>query len=192
MIKLPKENLYTIPNILSFYRLFSFPLVLYFILANNERIFVILLIINLITDFLDGFIARRFNMQTDFGAKLDSLADDATYFLAFIGLFVFKFNEFISYKVSALSFLVLYLITILISLIKFKTMPGLHLYSSKLGAVFQGAFFFVLFLSGFYPVFYYVMILLGIASFVEQIIILIIVKEMKPNYKGLHWVLKNR
>jgi cardiolipin synthase (CMP-forming) len=192
MIKLPKENLYTVPNILSFYRLISFPVVLYFILANKETIFVILLIINLITDFFDGFIARRFNMQTDFGAKLDSLADDATYFLAFIGLFVFKFNEFIPYKISTLSFLVSYMITILISLIKFKAMPGLHLYSSKLGAVLQGSFFFVLFIFGFSPIFYYVMILLGIASFVEQIIILIIVKEMNPSYKGLYWVLKNR
>jgi len=192
MIKLPKENLYTIPNILSFYRLISFPVVLYFILANKETIFVILLIINLITDFFDGLIARRFNMQTDFGAKLDSLADDATYFLAFIGLFVFKFNEFIPYKISALSFLASYIITILISLIKFKVMPGLHLYSSKLGAVLQGSFFFVLFIFGFFPIFYYVMILLGIASFVEQIIILIIVKEMKPSYKGLYWMLKNR
>jgi CDP-diacylglycerol--glycerol-3-phosphate 3-phosphatidyltransferase len=192
MIKLPKENLYTVPNILSFYRLISFPVVLYFILANNESIFVILLIINLITDFLDGFIARRFNMQTDFGAKLDSLADDATYLLAFIGLFVFKIAEFEPYKISASLFLLSYVTSLLVSLIKFGRMPSLHLYSSKVGAVLQGSFFFVLFIFGFYTWFYYIVVILGIASFSEQIIILVFRPEMKSDTKGLYWVLKNK
>jgi CDP-diacylglycerol--glycerol-3-phosphate 3-phosphatidyltransferase len=192
MIKLPKENLYTVPNILSFYRLNSFPVVLYFILANNESIFVILLIINLITDFLDGFIARIFNMQTDFGAKLDSLADDATYLLAFIGLFVFKIAEFEPYKISASLFLLSYLTSLLVSLIKFGRMPSLHLYSSKVGAVLQGSFFFVLFIFGFYTWFYYIVVILGIASFSEQIIILVFRPEMKSDTKGLYWVLKNK
>ena len=192
MIKLPKENLYTVPNILSFYRLISFPVVLYFIIDNNERVFVILLIINLISDFLDGFIARKFNMQTDFGAKLDSLADDATYLLAFIGLFVFKLDEFVPYKVSALLFLVSYLASILVSLLKFRKMPSLHLYSSKLGAVLQGAFFFVLFIFGFFTLFYYIVVISGIASFSEQVIILLLSPEMRSDSKGLYWVLKNK
>jgi cardiolipin synthase (CMP-forming) len=192
MIKLPKENLYTVPNILSLYRLISFPVVLYFIIDNNERVFVILLIINLITDFLDGLIARKFKMQTDFGAKLDSLADDATYVLAFIGLFVFKLDEFVPYKVSALLFLVSYLASILVSLLKFRKMPSLHLYSSKLGAVLQGAFFFVLFIFGFFTLFYYIVVISGIASFSEQVIILLLSTEMRSDSKGLYWVLKNK
>jgi CDP-diacylglycerol--glycerol-3-phosphate 3-phosphatidyltransferase len=166
--------------------------VLYFILANQETIFVILLIINLITDFLDGFIARKFNMETEFGARLDSLADEGTYILAFVGIFMFKAADFEPYKISALSFLSAYVLSILISLIKFKKMPSLHLYSSKVGAIMQGAFFFVLFIFGFYTVFYYVMIIWGIVSFLEQIIILLIGSEMKPNSKGLYWVLNNQ
>ena len=192
MIKLPKQNLFTVPNILSFYRILSFPVVLYFILANQETIFVILLIINLITDFLDGFIARKFNMETEFGARLDSLADEGTYILAFVGIFMFKAADFEPYKISALSFLSAYVLSILISLIKFKKMPSLHLYSSKVGAIMQGVFFFVLFIFGFYTVFYYVMIIWGIVSFLEQIIILLIGSEMKPNSKGLYWVLNNQ
>jgi cardiolipin synthase len=187
-----KKILFTIPNVLSFYRLISFPVVLYFILGNNERIFVILLIINLVTDFLDGFIARRFNMQTDFGAKLDSLADDATYLLAFIGLFVFKIAEFEPYKISASLFLVSYLASIIVSLLKFRKMPSLHLYSSKLGAVLQGAFFFVLFIFGFFTLFYYIVVISGIASFSEQVIILLLSPEMRSDSKGLYWVLKNK
>ncbi len=190
MIKLQKENILTVPNILSFYRLISFPVVLYFILTGNERMFVILLMINLITDLLDGFIARKFNMLTDFGAKLDSLADDATYLVAFIGLFIFKFNEFVPYKISISLFLISYMTSLIVSLIKFGKMPSLHLYSSKAGAVLQGFFFFALFLIGFYTPFYYIVVILGIASFSEQIAILLLSREMRPDLKGLYWVLK--
>ena len=191
MYKRQNERILTIPNMLSFYRLLAFPVVLYFIFTGNERLFVILLIISLMTDFLDGFIARMLNMQTDFGARLDSLADDATYLLAFVGLIVFKLNEFLPYRISASLFLLSYVTSIVVSLIKFRKMPSLHLYSAKVGAVLQGSFFIVLFIFGFIPLYYYFVVISGIASFVEQAIILLLKKEMKSDFKGLYWVLKN-
>jgi len=42
-----KKNL-NVPNVLSFYRLLSFPFVMYFALAKHENIFVVLQKINLI------------------------------------------------------------------------------------------------------------------------------------------------
>ncbi|MEL6651216.1 MAG: CDP-alcohol phosphatidyltransferase family protein, partial [Bacteroidota bacterium] len=79
-----------IPNILSLYRLFSFPIVLGVALTGYEEIFVVLLCVNLITDILDGMIARIFKMQTEIGARLDSIADLGTYVLAILGIFLFK------------------------------------------------------------------------------------------------------
>jgi len=67
-----KENIYNVPNFLSFYRLLTFPLVLYFIYTGEENLFAIFLCVNLVTDILDGLIARMFNLKTKFGAKLDS------------------------------------------------------------------------------------------------------------------------
>lgn len=69
-----KKKIVTVPNLLSFYRLLAFPLILWLIISGKERLFAIFLIINLVTDFLDGFIARVFNQETDLGAKLDSFA----------------------------------------------------------------------------------------------------------------------
>lgn len=85
-----KKNI-NIPNILSFYRILSFPFVLYFALSKQENTFVILLAINLVTDILDGFIARRFNMQTELGARMDSIADIGVYISA-ICLIFFGFS----------------------------------------------------------------------------------------------------
>ncbi len=88
------NNKLTIPNILSAYRIFTFPLILFFAINKQENLFVVFLIINLITDILDGLIARAFKIQTEFGARLDSIADIGTYILAIVGILIFKASEF--------------------------------------------------------------------------------------------------
>lgn len=46
-------------------------------------IYFSLLFINLATDILDGFIARRLKWESELGARLDSLADLGSYAMAF-------------------------------------------------------------------------------------------------------------
>lgn len=186
-----KKNVVTVPNILSFYRIVTFPLVLYFAILKYENLFVIFLIINLITDVLDGYIARRFNMQTELGARLDSIADVGTFVLAITGIFLFKGNDLEPHIISFITFLGLYLLSNIISLIKFRRFPSLHLYSWKIGGYIQGIFFFTLFVFGFNVYVYYFMVIWGILSFLEHIIIQLIIKEMISNAKGLYWVLKS-
>lgn len=186
-----KKNVVTVPNILSFYRIVTFPLVLYFAISKYENLFVIFLIINLITDVLDGYIARRFNMQTELGARLDSIADVGTFILAITGIFIFKGNDLEPHIISFITFLGLYLLSNIISLIKFRRFPSLHLYSWKIGGYIQGIFFFTLFVFGFNVYVYYFMVIWGILSFLEHITIQLIIKEMMSNAKGLYWVLKN-
>ena len=186
------KSVITIPNILSFYRLISFPIVLYFAIKQIENIFVILLMIDLITDVLDGFIARRFNMQTELGARLDSIADIGMFSLGIIGIFIFKAADFSPHLNILYIFLGLYLLSNIISLIKFGRFPSLHLYSWKIGGYIQGIFLFVLFTMGFNMYFYYFVMFWGIISFGEHIVIQLIIKTMKSNAKGLFWVIKDR
>lgn len=187
-----RKQLLTIPNLLSFYRLLIFPFILILILKNKEQLFAIFLVINLITDILDGYIARKFKMQTEFGARLDSIADIGTYILAISGVFVFKLNEIEPHLLSLYIFLLLYVLTNLFSLIKFGRFPSLHLYSWKIGGYLQGIFFSILFLFDFYSFIYYPVIIWGILAFSEHLIIQLIITEMKSNSKGLYWVLKNK
>jgi len=182
----------TVPNILSAYRIVSFPVVLFFAISKNENPFVVMLMINLITDILDGWIARAFNMQTEFGARLDSIADIGTYILAIVGVFVFKASDFSPHLASFYIFIFLFVLANIISIVKFGKLPSLHLYSWKIGGYMQGGFFFVLFVFDFYPLFYYIVIGWGILSFCEHISIQLLLKQMKSNQKGLYWVLKNR
>lgn len=182
----------TLPNALSFYRLVAFPFALYCIIQGAERIFATLLIINLITDILDGWIARRYQMETQFGARLDSIADTGTYVLALTGVLVFKAADFAPHLSSLYIFIGLYVFANLLSLFKFGRMPSMHLYSWKIGGYMQGFFFFLLFTVGFITPYYYLMITWGILAFLEHIIIQFLIPEMGVNLKGLYWVLKNR
>src|SRR5690554_2171081 len=76
------ENILNLPNILSLYRVLVFPVIFYMALSGNESWFVILLCISLVSDILDGNLARLLKVQTNFGAALDNLGDMLTYAMA--------------------------------------------------------------------------------------------------------------
>ena len=85
-----KKVLFNIPNCLCFFRILLIPLFLYvyFVVDFKNRYLVaaFVLVISGISDFLDGFIARKFNMVTDFGKFIDPVADKLTQFVVAITL----------------------------------------------------------------------------------------------------------
>ena len=186
------KGILNIPNLITIYRLLAFPFILYFAITGKESLFAIFLVINLLTDALDGFIARRFMMETEIGAKLDSFADNLTYLLVFLGIYIFKLPEILPYIVSFLIFIACLLFTVAFSLIKFRKFPSLHMYTTKIGGYLQGAFFVCLFTVGFIVPFYYFVICWGIMGAVESIAIQMIIPEMQSNVKGIYWVLKEK
>ncbi len=190
--KVQLKDKLTIPNALSFYRLLAFPVILYLALAGHAQAFAVLIVINLLTDVLDGLIARLLKQQTEFGAKIDSIADMGTYFLVFLGIGLFKWDDFAPHILSFGTFIGLLIASLTLSMIKFGRFPSLHLYSWKIGGYIQGTFFVILFSFGFYTPFYYFMIIWGILAFLEHIIIQLIIPEMRTNAKGLYWVLREK
>ncbi|OCT53896.1 putative cardiolipin synthase [Cladophialophora carrionii] len=69
------ENIYTLPNALTFSRLIAAPLVGYFVLTHNPVPAVCLFAYAGITDLIDGYLARRFHQQTVVGTVIDPMAD---------------------------------------------------------------------------------------------------------------------
>ena len=69
---------YSLPNILSLLRVFIAPIVYQMIVSGNHvYVFYALIIFSLgaITDYLDGFIARKWGDTSSFGSYLDPIAD---------------------------------------------------------------------------------------------------------------------
>ena len=77
-----REQIKTIPNILSLLRLFL--ALLFWGIGNSldflgkQTIMLVTLLLSGITDFLDGWIARKHNMVSEFGKVLDPIADKVT------------------------------------------------------------------------------------------------------------------
>ena len=64
-----------IPNILTALRIISIPFIVILFTFNKIELAIIIAIITAITDCFDGFIARKFNVTSEFGAKLDVVSD---------------------------------------------------------------------------------------------------------------------
>ncbi|TGO88489.1 hypothetical protein BPOR_0159g00040 [Botrytis porri] len=71
----PHENIYTIPNILTFSRLIAAPVCGYLVLHDQHAWAVGLFAYAGITDLVDGWIARKWNLQTVVGTVIDPMAD---------------------------------------------------------------------------------------------------------------------
>jgi len=182
-----KERIYNIPNFLSLYRLLSVPFLFYVVYLGQEQVFFYWFLFNMFTDGLDGFIARRFNMQTKLGAKLDSTADFAMYLLGMYALIRLKWDVLEPYKFSFFLLIFYYIFIDVFSLIKFKEISSLHLISSKASGVLEALFFFLLFYNGFSPLLYWLMFIVVSFSFVENMYFLFKIDKMKSDLKGFFW-----
>ena len=77
-----KKEVFTIPNILSFFRLLLIPVYIYlYLTAQSTAQYVaagLVLAISCLTDMVDGRIARKYHMISKIGMLLDPVADKAT------------------------------------------------------------------------------------------------------------------
>ncbi len=66
-----------LPNLISVFRLFLVPVIVWMIVADELFAAFIVFLAAGLTDALDGFLARHFQWQTELGAYLDPIADKA-------------------------------------------------------------------------------------------------------------------
>lgn len=76
---LTKEQVFTIPNFMGFFRLVLIPFIIWTYLRAEYLISAGLVALSALTDILDGFIARRFDMISDLGKVLDPICDKLTH-----------------------------------------------------------------------------------------------------------------
>ncbi|MFC2617290.1 MAG: CDP-alcohol phosphatidyltransferase family protein [Scardovia wiggsiae] len=71
----PRDIIFTIPNFISLLRLISIPLIAYMIYTDRKWAALIILALSVLSDWLDGFLARRMHQISKIGQLLDPLAD---------------------------------------------------------------------------------------------------------------------
>jgi len=94
------DKVLNLPNTLALFRIALAPLMLWFLIDRDSAIFStwhpswldyfagLVFVIASVTDFFDGFIARKWDQMTKLGAILDPLADKMLMLAGFLGLMV--------------------------------------------------------------------------------------------------------
>lgn len=87
-----QKKILTIPNILSFFRLCLIPVIVWLYIGRGDYFWTLMvLLLSGLTDIVDGIIARKFHMISDFGKALDPIADKLTQ-MAMLFCLVFRFT----------------------------------------------------------------------------------------------------
>src|SRR5687767_14581564 len=89
-----QNRAYYIISGITWYRVITAPILVALLLFDRVDIFKWLLPVSFFTDAIDGFLARKFKVNSSFGARLDSIGDDLTVAAGVGGIFIWK-PEFI-------------------------------------------------------------------------------------------------
>lgn len=82
-----KYKIITIPNLLTLVRLLLIPFIVWLYCFKKVHLATaVVLVLSGITDLIDGFIARKFNMISELGKIIDPIADKLTQFIVLICL----------------------------------------------------------------------------------------------------------
>ena len=187
------KRAYYFVNAITLYRLITAILMVFLLVYNRPDLFKWMIAISFLTDVIDGYLARKFNVASIIGAKLDSIADDLTILVAMAAVFVFK-AEFLKQERFIFIFLfALLLIQTVYALFRYGKISSFHTYMAKIAAILQGSFFILLFFlpEPLYPLFYIAAFVTGM-ELLEELIITHFLPEWETNVKGLYWVLKRK
>ncbi len=182
---------YYVINGITMYRVIAAPFILLLLFTGQYAIFKWLVLLSFFTDFIDGYLARKFKVASVFGTKLDSIGDDLTVLTAMVGLVVIK-PEFIKeQKIIFILIGVLFLIQTVYALIRYGKISSFHTYLAKLAAISQGVFLILVFFTDEPILFlFYAASIVTILELAEETIMVYFLPKWETNIKGLYWILK--
>ena len=186
------QTLLTIPNQFSLFRLIAAPFLLYFAWIGEAAPFLILLAVSLVSDALDGYLARRWHQESELGTKLDSWGDLANYLL--VPLCAWWLWPEIIRREFAIFWLVIanFFVPLLFGLLKFHKIPGYHTWMAKFAALLMVPAIYLLFLD-ITPWPFRIAAMIHLLMAIEEISITLYLNTLESNVKTIwHLIRKNR
>ena len=176
---------FTFADLFTLYRIGAAPVAAGMALAGYRDAFFVLVILSLASDLVDGPIARWSGQASEYGAKLDTVADGATLLAAILGLWVFEGETLRPEWPWLCLFLASYAAAALACLAKFRVLPAYHLFLSKLGALGSGGFIVWLYIAGFSRPFFLVLVGIGVAANIESVLVTWRLRAFRPDAGSL-------
>lgn len=180
-----------IPNLLSLFRIIAAPFLLFTGWFNMPTLFFILFVLMLLSDALDGILARMWDQTSELGARLDSYGDILTYLttpLAAWWLWPDIIKDELYYIIAAI---IIYVLPAVFALLKFRKLASYHTWITKISAVLMSAG--AVMLLGFESnLLFHIAIYFLVIEMVENIAITFILQEQKSNIYSIWHAWKER
>lgn len=127
-----------VPNLLSAFRIACVPILLALAWQGAREAFLVLFGVGLVSDVLDGAVARRLGQESELGARLDQWGDFALWLVLPFGAW-WLWREIVLREISYVVLAVLAMVLpTAIAYAKYRAVPGYHTWSVKLGAALMG------------------------------------------------------
>lgn len=183
---------FNIADWFSFYRIFAAPFLIALIWMDQKNVFTWLLLLSYSTDMIDGFLARKLKITSPRGSQLDSIGDQLTLLVGFIGILKFEFKFIEEHYQWILVPFILYLFQMALAFLKYGKATAFHTYLAKFSAVIQAVF--ILWLLFFGPVYwlFYLMIFIGIIETLEEILLIFLYPKWVAGVKGYIWAKRDQ
>jgi len=124
-----------------------------------------------LTDVLDGFLARRWGVATEYGSRLDSAADMVLVVCAAFWVILVEPSVFFDNKLLVLSWMLMGTASLVVGLVKFRRIPDLHLYMTKASSAAGYVFIIFMFVVGYSAALFYIASALLIISTLESLLL---------------------
>jgi CDP-diacylglycerol--glycerol-3-phosphate 3-phosphatidyltransferase len=181
----------TIPNVLSLARIAAAPFLLLAGYYGSEDLFFILFSLMLISDVLDGYLARKLHQCSKIGSRLDSIGDYLTYLSVPFATW-WLWPEIIKEEAFYITAVItLFLLPGIIGLIKFHQMITYHTWVSKIMAVFMSVAIVLLLFVKDNSLFHLAVFVLAVEA-AENILITLVLKKPQTNVGSLWHVLHQK
>ena len=181
-----------LPNALSIARIVAALVMIGLALEGEARLYTWLLIPALLSDIADGLIARRFNLETPLGAKLDSAGDALLTVAIFAGVWRLHPEVIRDHWLALALFLGAGLLEYVLAVLRYGRLSSFHTWSSKAAGLLLVVFVAVLFLHGFVPWLFYLAIGVAVLSNLEEYALLALLTEWRADVRGVWWMRRER
>ena len=171
---------FTLPNLFSEFRIVAAPFLLLLAWHGLNYWFLALLALALLSDAIDGYLARRMGETSELGAQLDTWGDLTIFLTVPLAMWWLWPNIVIREAPFILVALSAYLLPMLVGFIKFKQLPSYHTWAAKTAVVMMSISVFTLLLFD-YPWLFRVFALVQILVAIEEIAITFTLRQLRNN-----------